>query len=291
MSKRSKNKDNTSLAELNQEVMERMQIPFTRDKDEVWASLTGNLNEHTINNEKKIRIPVSLYVAASLLVILTIGSLFLRYHSISLDTKNQMSNITLPDGSTVEAKSNTQISYYPYWWKVKREVKLSGEAYFEVEKGNSFQVTSSAGVTEVLGTTFTVVARSDQYRVSCFTGSVSVKAVNSDVHATLMANEEVLVDKKGNYNVRLIESIDNIDNQKSIEKLKYFVYNSTSINEVFGEIESSYKIKINVPATLNFSYSGNLSRDLDINDILTAICIPFDIEYVQISDKEYNIIP
>lgn len=288
MSQRNKYKNNTDPGEMNREVLDRMQIPFKREKDEVWEALSGKLNEKPVTNPKSFRISPVLYLAASLVLLLTVGTLLLRYYSHTVETQDQISNIILPDGSTIEAKANTQISYHPYWWKIRREVKLRGEGYFEVEKGIRFRVLSSAGITEVLGTTFTVIARSDQYKVSCFTGSVSVRSVNSDVHATLMSNEEVLIDDKGNYNVRLIETG---NSEKNIKKLEYFIYNSTSIDKVFKEIESAYKIKINVPANLNFSYSGNLSRDLNISDILTAICIPFDIEYVQISDKEYTIKP
>lgn len=167
-------------------------------------------------------------------------------------------------------------------------MKLEGEGYFKVEEGATFSVISSKGITEVLGTTFTVYTRSEQYKVSCYSGSVKVRSVNNTVSATLIANEEIMVDKNGNYNVSLINEN---DTPAAIEEQYYFIFNSTPIQEVFRQIASYYNVGISVSSELDYDFSGNLNRDLSIQDILDAVCIPFDIEYAKYSNTEYTIKP
>ena len=280
---------NNKKEALNKEVLSRMEIPFKRDKEEVWESLAAKMGDRSEStHESSRRIPAYLYIAASFIVLLTISTLFLRSYTYTEFTANEVSSILLPDGSIIEAQDNTEISYHPYWWRFKREVKLEGEGYFEVEKGKSFSVISSKGITEVVGTTFTVYTRSEQYKVSCYSGSVKVRSANNTISATLIANEEVLVDKNGNYNVRLIKEEKVSD---PVVEEYYFIFNSTPIQEVFSQISAYYNVRINVPSALDNDFSGNLRRDLSIQNVLDAVCMPFEIEYAQDSNKEFTINP
>lgn len=289
MDRESKHTSNQKQSTLNKGVLSRMDIPFKRDKDEVWESIANKMDapsEAPIESSR--RLPAYMYVAASFIVLLAVASLFLSSYSYTEFTGNEMSNIILPDGSTIEAKDNTEVSFHPYWWRFKREVKLEGEGYFKVEEGATFSVISSKGITEVLGTTFTVYTRSEQYKVSCYSGSVKVRSKNNTVSATLIANEEIMVDKNGNYNVSLINEN---DTPAAIEEQYYFIFNSTPIQEVFRQIASYYNVGISVSSELDYDFSGNLNRDLSIQDILDAVCIPFDIKYAKYSNTEYTIKP
>lgn len=287
MKKENKHKSNHKQEELNNEVLSRMEIPFKRDKEEVWASLSARLDEPAdAASESSPRIPVYLYVAASFVVFITVATLFLRLYSYTEFTGTEISSIILPDGSSIEAKNNTEISYHPYWWRIKREVKLEGEGYFEVEKGNTFSVISATGITRVLGTTFTVYSRSEYYKVSCYSGSVKVSSVNDTVSATLRPNEELLIDNNGNFNIRYILEDDNSD---PIEEEYYFIFKSTPIQEVLRQIGIYYNVRINVSSELDFDFSGNLKRDLSVQNVLDAVCLPFEIDYAQNSKTEFTI--
>ena len=59
-------------------------------------------------------------------------------------------------------------------WNNKRSLSLTGTAYFEVEKGQSFTVNTNEGNVVVLGTKFTVNTSSNFIEVQCFEGIVSV---------------------------------------------------------------------------------------------------------------------
>ena len=288
MDHKDEHKDNILPKGLKEEIFSQTAIPFEKSKDDVWASLSGQLDDSRVVEVSTKRLPAMLYVAASLAILITTITLYMRFHSLEYTTKDELAEISLPDGSSIKAGSNTLVSYHPHWWRFHREVKLRGDAYFDVEPGKRFSVLSPSGITEVLGTTFTIVDRSDLYKVSCYTGSVSVQATNSDVAATLMANEEVLLDKDGNYNVRLIP-LPKTDHK--ITEEEYFMFNSTSVLEVFRQLEEKYSIQIVLSEEMDFVYSGHLSRDLQINDILTAVCMPLGLNYEQTSDNIYTIIP
>ena len=80
--------------------------------------------------------------------------------------------VTLPDNSIVTLRGGSELSYAPYWWFADRSLQFEGEAFFDVEKGSSFTVQSDNGVTQVLGTSFSIYANDENYEVFCKTGKV-----------------------------------------------------------------------------------------------------------------------
>lgn len=85
---------------------------------------------------------------------------------------------TLPDGSVVWLKPDTWISFPAAFEPEKRELKMKGEAFFEVSPDASrpFVVFSGDLMTRVVGTSFNIKAYGDgsPSEVSVFTGKVSV---------------------------------------------------------------------------------------------------------------------
>ncbi|RIV18658.1 FecR family protein [Fibrisoma montanum] len=86
--------------------------------------------------------------------------------------------IKLTDGSTVELQPNSRISYPESFASDRREVSLSGDAFFQVTKnpGRPFLVYAGETVTKVVGTSFRVRAFEQDKTVSVVvrTGRVSV---------------------------------------------------------------------------------------------------------------------
>lgn len=87
--------------------------------------------------------------------------------------------VTLPDESTIMLEPNSKISYSPKSYNSKRrEVILSGEAFFEVKKNKEhpFYVFADELITKVLGTSFTIKsgANGEKSEVIVKTGRVEV---------------------------------------------------------------------------------------------------------------------
>ncbi len=87
--------------------------------------------------------------------------------------------LTLPDGSTVRMAPGTELQYAEDF-TMKRSVKLSGEAFFAVEKvaDNPFTVETEELTVTVLGTEFNIKARPGDAEtlVSLASGRLEVKA-------------------------------------------------------------------------------------------------------------------
>ncbi len=77
------------------------------------------------------------------------------------------SQVILPDSTRVWLNSGSSIRYQTPFTGGRREVKLSGEAYFEVTRdpANPFLVFADKSLLEVLGTTFNVKAYPDGFGV------------------------------------------------------------------------------------------------------------------------------
>lgn len=88
--------------------------------------------------------------------------------------------MVLGDGSRVWLNSETELKYPVAFGAAKREVYLTGEAYFEVAKDTArpFIVHTPQTTTTVLGTSFNVMAYRDeeQTEITLVTGAVAVNA-------------------------------------------------------------------------------------------------------------------
>ncbi|MGE4586640.1 MAG: FecR family protein, partial [Mangrovibacterium sp.] len=112
-------------------------------------------------------------VAALLLIPLLIYAVYGRFFSFGPDWEGDedrlitvcsqpgtVTNLVLPDGSRVWLNSGSSLSYPSEFQGKTREVSLSGEAYFEVERNSRVPLVVTAGgmFVHVYGTTFNVCA-------------------------------------------------------------------------------------------------------------------------------------
>ena len=165
--------------------------------------------------------------------------------------------ITLSDGSTIILQKNSRISYPENFTGNKREVFLSGEAFFEISKDPSkpFFVYANELVTKVLGTSFTVRAFDKEKEVTVVvrTGKVSVFAQKDKTSEVLKNNRELtgLVlspNQQAVYardEIRLVRSL--IEKPALIEMpsaSQEFEFRRTEIAKVFETLEKMYGIEI-----------------------------------------------
>ncbi len=223
-------------------------------------------------------------MAASFLLIVALGS-FLRFYSTTVEVSvgtHQLAD--LPDGSTVELNAGSTLSYYPYWWRFKRIVTLEGEAFFDVQKGQKFVVRSSQGKTQVLGTSFNILARGDRYRVTCLSGSVRVSS-KQNKQVVLQAGGQAVVQPDGEIELRHnIETFPEISWRDHV-----FVFTSTPIQAVFEEIERQYGVTIQTDMTSEVFYTGNFTEEQNMEDILGYVCPAVGLKYIRKSPNLYFI--
>lgn len=144
---------------------------------------------------RKIAASVAIFLAASIAIyILGKYSEFrseeLAYTEQHTSAGEQVS-IKLSDGSIVQLNSNASLKYPETFKGFKREVYLTGEAFFEIEKDSlhPFIIHTDEFSTHVLGTSFNVNASGDNVIVSVATGKVRVVQGNNT--QVLLPNEKV----------------------------------------------------------------------------------------------------
>ncbi|MEM6770550.1 MAG: FecR domain-containing protein, partial [Bacteroidota bacterium] len=131
-------------------------------------------------------------IAASVAIVLLAGAGWLWSGQQSLSTQaGEQLLVELPDGSTSLLNGLSTLAYNIRLWSWRRRVNLTGEAFFTVEKGAAFRVTTQQGTVEVLGTSFNVYDRPSGYEVHCQTGRVAVRTTAAPTPVVLSPLESV----------------------------------------------------------------------------------------------------
>ena len=267
-----------------------MKIPWEKSKAQVWDELERKIDMEDRSPEPVVRTLSGrqwFAMAATVALLLSVAG-FMRFYTVKTFCPDSVhASVELPDGSDVELNASTRISYHPYWWFISREVKLDGEAFFQVEKGKKFRVVSSNATTEVLGTAFNVFARGEDYIVTCHTGSVKVIDRASKKSVILSPEEKSVLNPTGGFTVsRVPEPRTEPGWTKNL-----IMFGSTPLQLVFEEVERQFGIVIETTGEVQEVYSGNFSLDQPVENILSLLCVPFDLEYERQSGNKYLVYP
>lgn len=195
---------------------------WTRDtqdnKDEIWRLVVSGISDHSKPRHTS-RIPLLISSMAATLLLL-IG-LSVYFYMEGRETKSivwlekvvpngNRAMIQLPDGSKVYLNSGTKLSYPNKFPKKEREVKLDGEAYFEIAKDSNkpFIVRTERVNVRVLGTKFNLSCYTDENQVETvlLEGSVSFGANKSKERIIITPGQLVSYDKlSGEYQLRNVD--------------------------------------------------------------------------------------
>jgi ferric-dicitrate binding protein FerR (iron transport regulator) len=156
--------------------------------------------------------------------------------------------LVLPDGSQVMLNGNTRLSYNEEWAaQGTREVWLSGEAYFSVQKSPDkaharFIVHTEKLDVEVLGTQFNVSGRKNATQVVLNEGEVKVNPGKSANVPSLIMKPGELVEYSGTRQP-IIRKVVNPQIYSSW-KFKRMVFEETTMKEIAARIEATYGYRV-----------------------------------------------
>lgn len=208
-------------------------------------------------------------IAAVLIGVLVYTSLFNQNIEVSNDGLLYASH-NLPDGSVISLNANTQIEYKEDFIN-SRVLNLSGEAFFQVEKGKTFVVHTKNGNITVLGTSFNVFSRGSYLSVTCKTGKVKVLGQNEYI---LSPGDNVVlhegqISQKNNVEINQIASWQNGES----------TFISSSINIVILALKSQYGYEIiGKPNDLEQKFTGSFVHN-DIDKATRMVFLPMGIHY------------
>ena len=199
----------------------------------------------------------------------------------------QKSTIFLSDGSIIHLNSGSSVSYLKGFHNDKRQIELSGEAYFEVAKdiNRPFTVIAHGVTTTALGTSFNVNTYSkNEVTVSLAEGKVQVEfdnEYNGIQDQYLVAGEQLAYNrdlktiKKSLFNPKINAWKDGI-----------LFFENASQKEVFEALELWYGLSFSVSEPFDEEWRINASYDnQNLSSILASLGYiqGFDFE---ILDKE-----
>ncbi len=274
----------------------------------VWAKLQQSINA-TRQEQKKSYTRLYFRIAASVLIVSGVvvsGWWLYSFNHVPANTEisagasliKEYNNSTLPktivlgDGSSIILEPNSALEFPRVFETNYREVRLSGEAFFEVAKDakRPFLVYADKLITKVLGTSFTIRAVEGERNVSVqvMTGKVSVyTAADANVNQNkgnaqlegvlLIPNQQVVFIRDES---RLVKSL--VENPTLLNGAakNRFVFQDMPLKKVFQNIEEAYGVDIvfDEEAMRNCLLNATLD-DMPLYEKMRLICKGINAQY------------
>lgn len=212
--------------------------------------------------------------------ILAIGFSF-YYYTTTLDTNfntqiAEQITVELPDESVVKLNSSSHLVFNEKSWSKSRQVKLQGEAFFKVAKGQKFDVLTDDGIVSVLGTQFNVKQRKNYFEVTCYEGLVAVSYKDKKQQLKPGNNFKVI---DGKY----------IANEKEIITQSSWLkgeshFKATPLKYVISELQNQYNVKVNSKQidTSRLFTGTFIHNNLDL--ALQSITIPLNLTFSKLDN-------
>jgi transmembrane sensor len=187
--------------------------------------------------------------------------------------RSEFKYLLLPDSTQVWLNAASTLEYPPEFGESKREVFLSGEAYFDVKNAAKIPFIIHTGKisTTVLGTAFNIKAYDDlsNVTVAVSRGKVKVEYLDKEV-ATLMPGQQVKVNNNGTGIADRKSGI----NQVAAWQQGNLVYDDESIMDIVADLERMYNVRIKVSdiTVNNMRISTSFNRQTGVEQALQIIC-------------------
>ncbi|RYE20288.1 MAG: DUF4974 domain-containing protein, partial [Sphingobacteriales bacterium] len=181
----------------------------------------------------------------------------------------------LPDGSFVTLNKHSHIEFSENRNGKTRDVKLTGEAFFNVapDKSKPFIISVNDVKVQVVGTSFNVKSDVKKTEVIVETGIVKVAKNSNDV--TLKPNEKATVYSNAAKPVKEL----NDDVLYNYYRTKEFVCNATPLWRLADVLNEAYGVNINIPdQRLRQMAITTTFRNEPIENILAVIGETFNIK-------------
>ncbi len=271
-----------------------------------WA-LTNRAQENTaqawklnilpniqLNNKRRL-LYAMLQKAAILILVFGLGGLthyFLNSNLLNTEAVydndffvevpfGQTSNIKLPDGSSVVLNSGSSIAYNNEFSKGKREVRITGEAFFDVakDKKHPFLVKSSILDIQVYGTSFNVQVYPDEnsFSTTLVEGSISVLDKKGTELSLLKPGENASMDEKHSS-----LKISKVDTEMFTSwKEGVVTFRNEKLGDIAKKMERWYNVEIEIQNTAleNEAYFFTILRNKPIDQVLEALEVTSELHY------------
>jgi ferric-dicitrate binding protein FerR (iron transport regulator) len=187
--------------------------------------------------------------------------------------RSEYKYLLLPDSTQVWLNAASSLEYPPHFDKNKREVFLSGEAYFDVKHADQlpFIIHTGKVSTLVLGTAFNIKAYPGRENiiVSVSRGKVKVQYDNKEV-ATLTQGQQVKVKNAGSQPVEK----KTISTEPAAWQQGNLQYDDETMEDIVAELEQVYDVQIRLQhdAVRHVRIATSFRREIGVDQALQILC-------------------
>lgn len=237
-------------------------------------------------------------IAAAALLVLSLGTTGLYLSNRDLFSKkfivatnNDQKNVivTLPDGSKIALNRNTKFIYHANFGEKSRNVKLAGEAFFDITKDTlkPFIIDAGNASIKVVGTSFNVITNNSESACEVYvkTGKVILSG-NSGSQSVILNPEYV-----GTVNTKRTVKIINANPNYLSWKTGKLFYNGQKLEVVFKDLKKVYNMDIvadDKSITNNIWTSPIETQSQDT--IIRLICSSFNLSYTKDDGDVYHLV-
>lgn len=187
--------------------------------------------------------------------------------------RTQYKHLVLPDSTEVWLNAASELEFPKQFNADKREVRLIGEAFFDVKHADKipFIINTGKVTTEVLGTAFNIKAYPDldKITVSVKRGKVKVNYINKQVallgvgeQVSIAVNENIIKEKKLN------------ESQVSAWQQGKLVYDDYTVEDITKDLERVFgsSVQVTNDAVKQLSVSTSFDKEMGLKKILEILC-------------------
>lgn len=203
--------------------------------------------------------------------------------------RGEKSQLLLPDGSRVWINSESNLSYPSNYMDGNREIRLNGEAYFEVAKleGREFLVKTNDYDIHVLGTKFNVTAYADFGRTETSLIEGKIEIHKGDKVLSTAPGQEITFT---NHHFSIKDTNTNLSTKW---KDDIFDFDKIPLKELIVRLERWYDVEIEITSTElnNILYSGIFKNEETIWQVLNTFQLTLPIRYSRVGFRKFVIKP
>ena len=181
--------------------------------------------------------------------------------------------------------SEFSLKYNSRGWSTKREVVLSGEAFFKIRLGKPFSVKTEIATVKTFGAKFNLKLRGRKATVSCVSGKVMVNSNQNPAESVEL--------KPGFATSVLQDSFPGAPYPLLQEALSWtsgeMRFTNRPLREVLSEMERRFNINFRINKNLrNLTFTGRI-KDSDVNYALNFVSLACGLKYSAINDSSFVI--
>ncbi|UII28381.1 DUF4974 domain-containing protein [Fulvivirga maritima] len=264
-------------------------------RDEKYFDTGVGLRKLNTKIQKKERRSGSVWLqTAAAIALLLISSLIIWQVSTSgslqistivkANPYGQKSTFQLPDGTIVKLNAGSTLEYPEEFDNNIRLVKLTGEAFFNVQRDerHPFIVVTGEVSTKVLGTSFNINAFTDEpeITVTVATGKVEVSE-NTGAQVTLLPHEEAVYKRS-----EKLLTEQSADMEAALAwRDNNLLFHNASISKVINQLMYWYGVKIELKDnSLGHCHITGSFKDETLTHVLQALELSTNIHYKKQAD-------